>query len=33
MQFAIGLYDGFTALDAIGPYAVFTNVPNVDVVL
>jgi len=33
MRFAIGLYDGFTALDAIGPYAVFTNVPNVDVVL
>jgi transcriptional regulator GlxA family with amidase domain len=33
MQFAIGLYDGFTALDAIGPYAVFTNVPNSDVVI
>jgi transcriptional regulator GlxA family with amidase domain len=33
MQFAIGLYDGFTALDAVGPYAVFTNVPDVDVVL
>ena len=33
MQFAIGLYDGFTALDAIGPYAVFTNVPDADVVM
>ncbi len=33
MQIAIGLYPGFTALDAIGPYAVFTNVPGVDVVL
>jgi len=33
MQFAIGLYDGFTALDAIGPYAVFTNVPDADVVV
>ena len=30
MQIAIGLYPGFTALDAIGPYAVFTNVPGVD---
>jgi transcriptional regulator GlxA family with amidase domain len=33
MQIAIGLYPGFTALDAIGPYAVFTNVPGADVVL
>ena len=33
MQFAIGLYDRFTALDAIGPFAVFTNVPQADVVL
>ena len=33
MQFAIGLYEGFTALDAIGPYAVFTNVPDASVVV
>jgi transcriptional regulator GlxA family with amidase domain len=33
MQIAIGLYPGFTALDAIGPYTVFTNVPGTDVVL
>jgi transcriptional regulator GlxA family with amidase domain len=33
VQIAIGLYPGFTALDAIGPYNVFTNVPDVDVVL
>jgi transcriptional regulator GlxA family with amidase domain len=33
VQFAIGLYDGFTALDAIGPYAVFTNVPDSEVVV
>ena len=33
MQIAIGLYPGFTALDAIGPYAVFTNVPGADIVL
>ncbi|MEJ7585859.1 MAG: DJ-1/PfpI family protein [Acidimicrobiales bacterium] len=33
MQIAIGLYPGFTALDAIGPYQVFTNVPGADVVL
>jgi putative intracellular protease/amidase len=30
---AIGLYPGFTALDALGPYQVFTTVPNVEVVL
>jgi len=33
MQIAIGLYAGFTALDAIGPYQVFANVPGADVVL
>jgi transcriptional regulator GlxA family with amidase domain len=33
MQIAIGLYPGFTALDAIGPYQVFTQVPDVEVVL
>jgi transcriptional regulator GlxA family with amidase domain len=33
MQIAIGLYDGFAALDAIGPYQVFTAVPGVDVVV
>jgi transcriptional regulator GlxA family with amidase domain len=33
VQIAIGLYPGFTALDAIGPYAVFTTVPGADVVL
>jgi transcriptional regulator GlxA family with amidase domain len=33
VQIAIGLYPGFTALDAIGPYAVFTNVPGTDVVV
>jgi transcriptional regulator GlxA family with amidase domain len=33
MQIAIGLYPGFTALDAIGPYAVFTNMPDATVVL
>jgi putative intracellular protease/amidase len=33
VQFAIGLFNGFTALDAIGPYAVFTNVPDSDVVV
>jgi transcriptional regulator GlxA family with amidase domain len=33
MQIAIGLYPGFTALDAIGPYAVFTNVPGAEVVV
>jgi transcriptional regulator GlxA family with amidase domain len=33
MQIAIGLYPGFTALDAIGPYAVFTNIPGADVVV
>jgi transcriptional regulator GlxA family with amidase domain len=33
VQIAIGLYSGFTALDAIGPYAVFTSVPGADVVV
>ena len=33
MQIAIGLYPKFTALDAIGPYQVFTNVPGVEVVV
>jgi transcriptional regulator GlxA family with amidase domain len=31
MHLAIGLYDGFTALDVIGPYQVFANVPGVDI--
>lgn len=33
MKFAIGLFPGFTALDAIGPYQVFANMPDADVVL
>lgn len=33
MQIAIGLYPGFTALDAIGPYQVLTQLPDHDVVL
>lgn len=33
MQIAIALYPGFTALDAIGPYQVFTNLPGAEVVL
>ncbi len=33
MQIAIGLYEGFTALDAIGPYQVFSQLPGTDVVL
>jgi len=33
MQIAFGLYPGLTVLDAIGPYQVFTSVPDVDVVL
>ncbi|MEO7555690.1 MAG: DJ-1/PfpI family protein [Acidimicrobiales bacterium] len=33
MQIAIGLYAGFTSLDAIGPYQVFTSVPGAEVVL
>jgi transcriptional regulator GlxA family with amidase domain len=31
MQIAIGLYEGFTALDAIGPYQVLSLVPGTDV--
>jgi putative intracellular protease/amidase len=33
MQIAIGLYPGFTALDAVGPYQVFTQLPDAEVVL
>jgi transcriptional regulator GlxA family with amidase domain len=33
MQQAIALYPGFTALDAIGPYQVLTQVPGVETVL
>jgi transcriptional regulator GlxA family with amidase domain len=33
MQIAIGLYPGFTCLDAIGPYQVFTNTPGLEVVV
>jgi transcriptional regulator GlxA family with amidase domain len=32
MQIAIGLYPGFTALDVIGPYNVFSNWPGAEVV-
>lgn len=32
MQIAIGLYDGFTALDAIGPYQPLGSVPGATVV-
>jgi transcriptional regulator GlxA family with amidase domain len=33
MQIAIGLYPELTALDFIGPYQVFTQVPGIDVAL
>ena len=33
MQVAIGIYEGFTALDVIGPYQVFSNVPGTEVVV
>ena len=33
MQIAIGLYPGFAALDAVGPYQVFTALPGAEVVL
>jgi len=33
MQIAIGLYEGFAALDAIGPYQVFTVLPGAEVVI
>jgi putative intracellular protease/amidase len=32
MQVAIPLYDGFTALDSIGPYDVLQNLPDAEVV-
>jgi putative intracellular protease/amidase len=32
MQIAIPIYDGFTALDAIGPYDVLSRVPEAEVV-
>jgi len=33
MQIAIGLYSGFTALDAIGPYQVLSNMPGAEIVV
>lgn len=33
MQVAIGLYPGYTALDAIGPYQVLTQVPGIEVIV
>ena len=33
MQIAIGLYPRFTALDAVGPYQVLSNVPGAEVVI
>jgi len=33
MQIAIGLYPGFTALDAVGPYAVLKQLPGAEIVL
>jgi transcriptional regulator GlxA family with amidase domain len=33
MNIAIGLYPGFTALDAIGPYQVFANLPATQVIV
>jgi transcriptional regulator GlxA family with amidase domain len=33
MQIAFGLYPGLTALDAIGPYQVLSNVPGAEVVI
>ncbi len=33
MQIAIPIFPGFTALDVIGPYQVFTNLPGADVAL
>jgi putative intracellular protease/amidase len=32
MQIAIVLYDRFTALDAVGPYQVFSNLPGAEVI-
>jgi len=33
MKIAIGLYPGFTALDAIGPYQVLVQIPDAEVVI
>jgi transcriptional regulator GlxA family with amidase domain len=33
MQIAIGLYPEFTALDAIGPYQVLSNLPGAEVII
>ncbi|MDP1818697.1 MAG: DJ-1/PfpI family protein [Acidimicrobiales bacterium] len=33
MQIAIGLFPGFTALDAIGPYQVLSNLPGAEIVV
>src|SRR4029078_13071521 len=33
MQIAFGLYEGFTSLDAIGPYQVLSNMPGAEVVI
>src|SRR5687767_2517833 len=33
MQIAIGLYPEFTALDAMGPYAVLQHIPGAELVL
>jgi transcriptional regulator GlxA family with amidase domain len=33
MQIAIGLYPEFTALDAIGPYQVLSNIPDAEVII
>jgi putative intracellular protease/amidase len=33
MQIAIAIYDGLTALDAIGPYQVLTSIPGAEVVV
>ncbi|HEX3461785.1 MAG TPA: DJ-1/PfpI family protein [Acidimicrobiales bacterium] len=33
MQIAIGLFPAFTALDAIGPYQVFSQLPEAEVIL
>ena len=33
MQIAIGLYPEFTALDAIGPYQVLSNLPDAEVII
>ena len=33
MQIAIGLFPGFTVLDAIGPYQVFNELPDTEVVV